>query len=48
MDAEELFQELMELRGAASSPYVGDAVTFVHQALKDGQRPSCWRASWAP
>ncbi|MCF0122854.1 MAG: adenylosuccinate synthase [Ruminiclostridium sp.] len=36
IDAEALFSELLELREVIS-PYVSDAVTFVHQALSDGK-----------
>jgi adenylosuccinate synthase len=36
LDVEELFQQLMELREKVR-PYVGDAVTFVHEALKSGK-----------
>ena len=37
LDPKALFDELMGYR-AALEPYVGDAVTFVHQALKDGKQ----------
>ena len=37
LDPKALFDELMGCR-AALEPYVGDAVTFVHQALKDGKQ----------
>ncbi len=36
IDAEALFTELLDLRETIR-PYVGDAVSFVHQALKDGK-----------
>ena len=36
IDLEELFQELLELREIIR-PYVGDAVTYVHEALKQGK-----------
>ena len=36
VDLEELFQELLELREIIR-PYVGDAVTYVHEALKQGK-----------
>ncbi|MCD7886744.1 MAG: adenylosuccinate synthase [Clostridiales bacterium] len=36
LNADELFDQLMEYRELVR-PYVGDAVTFVHQALKDGK-----------
>ena len=36
LDVDELFQQLMELREQIR-PYVGDAVTFVHEALKEGK-----------
>ena len=37
LDPKALFDELMGYR-AALEPYVGDAVTFVHQALKEGKQ----------
>ena len=37
LDPKALFDELMGCR-AALEPYVGDAVTFVHQALKEGKQ----------
>ena len=36
LDVEELYQQLMELREQIR-PYVGDAVTFVHDALRAGK-----------
>ena len=36
IDLEALFQELLELREIIR-PYVGDAVTYVHEALKQGK-----------
>ena len=36
IDAEALFTQLLDLRETIR-PYVGDAVSFVHQALKDGK-----------
>jgi adenylosuccinate synthase len=36
LDAEELFQELLSYRELIR-PYVGDAITFVHEALKAGK-----------
>lgn len=36
IDLEELFQELLQLREIIR-PYVGDAVTYVHEALKQGK-----------
>ena len=36
LDVDELFQQLMALREEIR-PYVGDAVGFVHQALKEGK-----------
>ena len=36
LDAQELFQQLLSLREEIR-PYVGDAVGFVHQALKEGK-----------
>lgn len=36
VDAEELFQELLEYRELIR-PYVGDVATFVHNALKEGK-----------
>ncbi len=36
VDAEALFQQLLEWRELIR-PYVGDAVGFVHQALKEGK-----------
>lgn len=36
VDAEALFQQLLEYREQIR-PYVGDAVSFVHQALKEGK-----------
>ncbi len=36
LDADELFHQLLELREQIR-PYVGDAVTFVHNALKEGK-----------
>lgn len=36
VDADALFHELLELRELIR-PYVGDAVTFVHEALKNGK-----------
>lgn len=36
VDVESLYQELLELREILR-PYVGDAVGFVHQAIKDGK-----------
>ena len=36
IQADELFEELLSLREIIR-PYVGDAVTFVHQALKEGK-----------
>lgn len=36
LDVEELYQELLEYREMIR-PYVGDAVTFVHEALKAGK-----------
>ena len=36
LDAEALFQELLEYRELIR-PYVGDAVTYVHTALKEGK-----------
>ena len=36
VDAEALFQQLLEYRELIR-PYVGDAVGFVHQALKEGK-----------
>ena len=46
VDPKALFDELLEHRELIR-PYVGDAVTYVHHALKDG-KPSCWRGSWEP
>lgn len=37
LDPEELFAQLLELRETIR-PYVGDGVSFVHQALKEGKR----------
>ena len=37
IDPEELFAQLLELRETIR-PYVGNAVSFVHQALKEGKR----------
>ena len=36
IDADELFQDLLKMREIIK-PYVGDAVTFLHQAVKDGK-----------
>lgn len=36
LDADELYRELLELREVIR-PYVGDSVTFVHQAVKAGK-----------
>lgn len=36
IDADELFQDLLKMRKIIK-PYVGDAVTFLHQAVKDGK-----------
>ena len=36
INAEALFRELLALREIIS-PYVGDTVTYLHQALQDGK-----------
>mgnify|MGYP002535556955 CR=1 FL=1 len=36
IDADELFQDLLKMREIIK-PYVGDTVTFLHQAVKDGK-----------
>ena len=36
LDVDELYQQLMELRELVR-PYVGDTVTFLHEALKEGK-----------
>ena len=43
LDAQELFQQLLSLREEIR-PYVGDAVGFVHQALKEGKQEFLHRA----
>ena len=46
LDAEALFDELIEYRELIR-PYVGDAVTFVHQALKAGRKKNVHRRAAA-
>ena len=46
LDAKALYGQLLDYRDLLR-PYVGDAVGFLHRALKGGKTVR-WRASWAP